>query len=78
MGRDRKTISLVEADRIKEKDENEARTLARTNERLKRLGKEPIENLDDVPEVIEELDPFLEEAALITQDYINFGRIAKK
>lgn len=76
--KDRKTISLVEADRIKEKDENEARTLARTNERLKRLGKEPIENLDDVPEVIEELDPFLEEAALITQDYINFGRIAKK
>ena len=63
---------------FKEKDENEARTLARTNERLKRLGKEPIENLDDVPEVIEELDPFLEEAALITQDYINFGRIAKK
>lgn len=76
--KDRKTISLVEADRIKEKDENEARTLARTNERLKRLGKKPIENLDDVPEVIEELDPFLEEAALITQDYINFGRIAKK
>ncbi|KPV92761.1 Tail-specific protease precursor [Pseudoalteromonas sp. P1-30] len=76
--KDRKTISLVEADRIKEKDENEARTLARTNERLKRLGKEPIENLDDVPEIIEELDPFLEEAALITQDYINFGRIAKK
>lgn len=76
--KDRKTISLVEAERIKEKDENEARTLARTNERLKRLGKKPVENLDDVPEVIEELDPFLEEAALITQDYINFGRIAKK
>lgn len=76
--KDRKTISLVEAERIKEKDENESRTLARTNERLKRLGKKPVENLDDVPEVIEELDPFLEEAALITQDYINFGRIAKK
>ena len=38
----------------------------------------PIENLDDVPEVIEKLDPFLEEAALITQDYIKYGRIAKK
>ena len=50
----------------------------RTNERLKRLGKDPIENLDDVPEIIEELDPFLEEAALITQDYIKYGRIAKK
>ncbi|MEH6480265.1 MULTISPECIES: carboxy terminal-processing peptidase [Pseudoalteromonas] len=76
--KDRKTISLVEADRIKEKDEGEARALIRTNERLKRLGKDPVENLDDIPEVIEELDPFLEEAALITQDYINYGRIAKK
>jgi len=63
---------------IKEKDEGESRALARTNERLKRLGKEPVENLDDIPEVIEELDPFLEEAALITQDYIKYGRIAKK
>ena len=76
--KDRKTISLVEADRIKEKDEGEARALVRTNERLKRLGKDPVENLDDIPEVIEKLDPFLEEAALITQDYINYGRIAKK
>ena len=76
--KDRKTISLVEAQRIKEKDENEARALVRTNERLARLGEKPIENLDDVPEVIEKLDPFLEEAALITQDYIKYGRIAKK
>ena len=76
--KDRKTISLVEATRIKEKEEGEARALVRTNERLKRLGKDPVENLDDVPDVIDELDPFLEEAALITQDYINFGRIAKK
>jgi carboxyl-terminal processing protease len=76
--KDRKTISLVEKKRIKEKEENEARALARTNERLKRLGKEPVENLDDVPEVIEKLDPFLEEAALITQDYIRYGRMAKR
>ncbi|WP_372761993.1 carboxy terminal-processing peptidase [Pseudoalteromonas sp.] len=75
--KDRKTISLVEAERIKEKDENEARALLRTNQRLVRLGEKPIENLDDVPEVIEKLDPFLEEAALITQDYINYGRVAK-
>ncbi|MDN3489932.1 MULTISPECIES: carboxy terminal-processing peptidase [unclassified Pseudoalteromonas] len=76
--KDRKTISLVEKKRIKEKEENEARALARTNERLKRLGKQPVENLDDVPEVIEKLDPFLEEAALITQDYIRYGRMAKR
>jgi carboxyl-terminal processing protease len=76
--KDRKTMSLVEAKRITEKDDNEARALIRTNERLKRLGKDPLENLDDVPEVIQALDPFLEEAALITQDYIKYGRIAKK
>lgn len=75
---DKKTISLVEATREKEKDEGEARALARTNERLKRLGEKPVENLDDVPEVLDDLDPFLEEAALITQDYIKYGRLAKK
>ncbi|WP_337135102.1 carboxy terminal-processing peptidase, partial [Staphylococcus aureus] len=68
--KDRKTISLVEAQRIKEKDEGEARALVRTNERLVRLGEKPIENLDDAPDVLDDLDPFLEEAALITQDYI--------
>ncbi|MEH6393772.1 carboxy terminal-processing peptidase [Pseudoalteromonas sp.] len=76
--KDRKTISLVEAQRIKEKDEGEARALVRTNERLVRLGEKPVENLDDVPDVLDDLDPFLEEAALITQDYIKFGRVAKK
>lgn len=76
--KDRKTISLVEAQRIKEKDEGEARALVRTNERLVRLGEKPIENLDDAPDVLDDLDPFLEEAALITQDYIKFGRVAKK
>jgi len=76
--KDRKTISLMEATRIKEKDENEARALARTNERLTRLGEKPVENLDNLPEVLDDLDPFLEEAALITQDYIKFGQIAKK
>ncbi len=52
--------------------------MVRTNERLKRLGEKPVENLDDVPEVLDDLDPFLEEAALITQDYIKYGRLAKK
>ncbi|KTF18331.1 carboxy terminal-processing peptidase [Pseudoalteromonas sp. H105] len=76
--KDRKTISLVEANRIKEKEENDALALKRTNERLVRLGEQPVKDLDDVPDVLDRLDPFLEEAALITQDYINFGRLAKK
>ena len=76
--KDRKTISLVEAARIKEKDEGEERVLERANERLVRLGEKPVENLDDLPDILDDLDPFLEEAALITQDYIKYGRIAKK
>ncbi|MBD1581398.1 carboxy terminal-processing peptidase [Pseudoalteromonas sp. S16_S37] len=74
---DDKKISLVEAERLKERDEAEKRSLARNNERLKRLGMEPVDNLDDLPEVLSELDPYLEEAALITQDLISFGRLAK-
>ncbi|WP_105168435.1 carboxy terminal-processing peptidase [Pseudoalteromonas sp. T1lg23B] len=75
--KDDKKISLVEAERLKERDEAEQRSLARNNERLKRLGLEPVDKLDDLPEVISELDPYLEEAALITQDLISFGRLAK-
>lgn len=76
--KDKKTITLVEAKRENEEEEGKARALTRTNERLKRLGEKPVENLDDVPEVLDDLDPFLEEAALITQDYIKYGRLAKK
>jgi carboxyl-terminal processing protease len=75
--KDDKKISLMESERLKERDESEQRSLARTNARLKRLGLEEIKDLDDVPDIISELDPYLEEAALITQDLISFGRIAK-
>ncbi|KZN52261.1 carboxy terminal-processing peptidase [Pseudoalteromonas luteoviolacea] len=71
------SISLVEAQRKKEREERDQRALARTNERLKRLGLEAIKDLDDAPDVISELDPYLEETALITQDMINFGKIVK-
>lgn len=71
-----KTISLVEADRLKEKAENEQRNLVRTNERLARLGLEKVENLDDLPEELEKVDPFLEEAANITYDVLTVGKYA--
>ncbi|MBQ4838689.1 carboxy terminal-processing peptidase [Pseudoalteromonas luteoviolacea] len=71
------SISLVESERKKEREERDQRALVRTNERLKRLGMEAIEKLDDVPDVISDMDPYLEEAALITQDMINYGRLVK-
>lgn len=75
--KDKNFISLVESQRLKDREQSEQRSLARTNERLKRLGLETVKDLDDVPDVISELDPYLEEAALITQDLIRYGRLAK-
>ena len=75
--KDKNFISLVESERLKDREESEQRSLTRTNKRLQRLGLESIKDLDDVPDIISELDPYLEEAALITQDLIQFGRIAK-
>jgi carboxyl-terminal processing protease len=75
--KDKNFISLVESQRLKDREESEQRSLARTNERLKRLGLEAVKDLDDVPEIISELDPYLEEAALITQYLIQYGRLAK-
>jgi carboxyl-terminal processing protease len=71
-----KTISLVETERLKEKTEIEQRNLLRTNERLVRLGLEKVENLDDLPEELESVDPFLEEAANITYDVLSMGKYA--
>lgn len=75
--KDGKTISLVEAERIKEREEGDVRALKRANERLARLGKDTIAKLDEAPDVLSELDPFLEEAALITQDLITYGQLVK-
>lgn len=71
-----KTISLIESERLKEKSEIELRNLVRTNERLVRLGLEKVDNLDDLPEALEKVDPFLEEAANITYDVLTMGKYA--
>jgi carboxyl-terminal processing protease len=71
-----KTISLIESERLKEKTEIEQRNLMRINERLVRLGLEKVENLDDLPEELEAVDPFLEEAANITYDVLSMGKYA--
>jgi carboxyl-terminal processing protease len=67
---------LVETERLKEKIEIEKRNLLRTNERLVRLGFEKVENLEDLPDILESVDPFLEEAANITYDVLSMGKYA--
>ena len=73
-----KTVSLNEAERIKERDKNKAEQLQRVNARLKRFGMPEVTSLDDVPEKLEKIDPFLEEAANITADFKLVSRLAKK
>jgi carboxyl-terminal processing protease len=75
--KDKKYISLVKSERIAEREENEAKRLARTNERLERLGLPVLTSLEeDIPEALEEIDPFLTEAANITFDMIESGSYA--
>lgn len=76
--KDEKTISLNEQERLKKKDENTARDLKRVNERLARLKLPAVKSLDDLPEVLEKLDPLLEETAQITVDMLSLGHLAKR
>ena len=74
--KDDKTISLVESERRAEKKSNEDKRLKRANERLVRAGMEVVEKIDDLPEDMDEIDPFLDEAANITFDLIQTGKYA--
>ena len=74
--KDKAFISLVKSERLAEKKRADDIALTRTNARLTRLGLDPVTSLDNVPEAIEKLDPFLSEAANITSDMIATGKYA--
>lgn len=74
--KDEKTISLVESERVKKKQERETKRLARANERLTRAGRDIVASIDDLPEDFDDIDPFLDEAANITYDLIVTGKFA--
>jgi carboxyl-terminal processing protease len=76
--REEKSVSLVKSVRLQEREERQQRQLERVNARLVLLGKEPVEDADDAPDVLNDLDPLLEETALITLDYLQVGRYAKQ
>ena len=64
----KKTISLNEVERVRERDQLDAKSLQRVNERLTRMGKAKVTKLSDVPSEIEFPDGYLQEAANITAD----------
>lgn len=74
--KDETFVSLVESERLAKKAESEEKRLIRVNERLVRMGIEPVASFDDLPEDIEFDDPFLLEAANITVDMIDTGKYA--
>ena len=76
--KDDKTISLNLATRQSERKERKTKRLVRVNEQLTLLGKEKVTDLDDLSDELDDLDPFLDEAARITFDFVSLGKIAKK
>ena len=76
--KDDKTVSLNLATRKAKREERKAKQLTRANERLTLMGKEKVASLDDLPDELEELDPFLDETAKITFDLVSLGKVAKK
>ncbi|MDN3652743.1 carboxy terminal-processing peptidase [Thalassotalea ponticola] len=76
--KDKQTVSLNYLERKAEREESQEKRLKRANLRLKAQGKETVASVDDIPEALSEIDPFLDEAANITMDFIEVGRLAKK
>ncbi|PKG84158.1 carboxy terminal-processing peptidase [Colwellia sp. 75C3] len=76
--KDDKTISLNLATRKSEREERKTKRLVRVNEQLALLGKAKVIDLDDITDELDDLDPFLDEAARITFDFISLDKIAKK
>ncbi|MBO1519482.1 carboxy terminal-processing peptidase [Oceanisphaera pacifica] len=66
--KDKHSISLNLASRKAEMEEQDAKALARLNDRLHRAGLEEVASLDDTPKDFEPEDSYLEEAARITAD----------
>ena len=69
-------VSLVLAEREAEQKADEAKRLARMNERLVRAGFEPVEKLEDVPEDYEAPDPYLNETLVLSFELIDSMKIA--
>lgn len=76
--KDKVSVSLVESVRKAEREDGEKRSLTRANLRRKAQGLKPVKTLDDLPKKAPALDPYLDEAANVTFDYIDLGKIAKR
>lgn len=76
--KDDKSISLNKTSREKEREDNDAKRLARINSWAKYEGKPPFKSLDDVSKDFKLPDVELAEAARIALDYAKLDQLAKK
>jgi len=76
--KDDKTVSLNIVTRKDKRKKAKEKQLNRTNERLVKMGKEQVATLDDLPDDLDKLDPFLDETARITFDLANLNKVAKR
>ena len=72
--KDKKSVSLNEAERLADQAKQDEKALARTNERLARLGKPAVKSLDELPADFEAPDEYLVEAANITADLARLSK----
>ncbi|QSX35727.1 carboxy terminal-processing peptidase [Shewanella sedimentimangrovi] len=72
-----KTVSLVEKDRLAQREADDKKQLDRANERRVQQGLAPVKSLDELENTPEAPDPFLDETAFITLDMVDAGQLAK-
>lgn len=76
--KDDKSISLNLVERKAKREADKVRRLTRANERLVAMGKEKVESLDDLPEELNDIDPFLDETSRILFDFVSADKMVKK
>ncbi|OIM97364.1 C-terminal processing peptidase [Idiomarina sp. MD25a] len=69
------SLNLEERENEQAADKNER--LQRVNERLKRMGMEPVESIDDVDDEVLEIDPYLDETISIAFEFIDDVKLAQ-
>ncbi|WP_299002939.1 carboxy terminal-processing peptidase [uncultured Shewanella sp.] len=72
-----KSVSLVESERLGEREKNDKKQLDRVNERRVKAGLKKVKSLDDVDDEVEPVDAFLNEAVYITLDLAKAEKQAK-
>ncbi|MCG9696495.1 carboxy terminal-processing peptidase [Shewanella sp. Isolate11] len=70
------SVSLVEKERLAEREKNDSKQLARLNDRRATEGLEPLKDLDDADDDVKAPDAFLDETVYITLDMADMDKVA--